>query len=83
AKYILQNKQNQFVLAGHTDVRGTREYNLTLGQKRADNVKQALMILGISANQVETISYGKETLANPGLEEADHAKNRRVELLIK
>jgi peptidoglycan-associated lipoprotein len=67
-------------LEGHTDERGGREYNLALGQKRAESVRQALSLLGVSDSQLEAVSYGKEKPAAQGSAEADLAKNRRVEI---
>jgi peptidoglycan-associated lipoprotein len=67
-------------LEGHTDERGGREYNLALGQKRAEAVRQALSLLGVPESQLEAVSYGKEKPAAQGAAEADLAKNRRVEI---
>lgn len=65
---------------GHTDERGGREYNLALGQKRAEAVVKSLTLLGVSADQVEAVSYGEERPAVTGSGEEVWAKNRRVEL---
>jgi len=62
---------------GHCDERGTREYNLALGERRANAVKKMLVALGVAANRVSTISYGKERPAVPGSTEAAWAQNRR------
>jgi peptidoglycan-associated lipoprotein len=62
---------------GHCDERGTREYNLALGERRATAVKKMLVALGVAANRVSTISYGKERPAQPGSTEAAWAQNRR------
>ena len=67
------------VLQGHTDVRGGSEYNLSLGQKRAEAVRQSLQLLGVEPRRMEAVSYGKEQLASPGKDEAAHQRNRRVE----
>jgi len=67
-------------LEGHTDERGTTEYNLALGERRADAVKKYLAGLGIEARRLKTISYGKERPSDPGHDEAAWARNRRVEL---
>lgn len=67
-------------IEGHTDERGGREYNLALGQKRAEAVRDALSILGVSSSQLEAVSFGKEKPAVPGADEASYAKNRRAEI---
>jgi len=68
------------VIEGHTDERGGREYNLALGQRRAEAVAKSLVLLGASDNQLEAVSFGKERPANDGHDEAAWAKNRRAEL---
>jgi peptidoglycan-associated lipoprotein len=80
ARFLQANKQRKANLEGHTDERGGREYNLALGQKRAEAVRQALTLLGVSDAQMEAVSYGKEKPAAQGASEADYAKNRRVEI---
>ncbi len=80
ARFLQANKQRKANLEGHTDERGGREYNLALGQKRAEAVRQALSLLGVSDNQLEAVSYGKAKPAAQGSSEADLAKNRRVEI---
>jgi peptidoglycan-associated lipoprotein len=80
AKALNANKAKHLQLEGHTDERGGREYNLALGQKRAEAVQKALSLLGAPANQTEAVSYGEERPADPGHDEAAWAKNRRVEL---
>lgn len=80
ARFLQANKQRKATLEGHTDERGGREYNLALGQKRAEAVRRALTLLGVSDNQLEAVSYGKEKPAAEGSDEAALAKNRRVEL---
>jgi peptidoglycan-associated lipoprotein len=67
-------------IEGHTDERGGREYNLALGQKRAEAVRDALAILGVTAGQMEAVSFGKEKPVVTGAEEAAFAKNRRAEI---
>jgi len=79
AKFLQANKQRKAMLEGHTDERGGREYNLALGQKRAEAVQRALSLLGVPDSQVEAVSYGKEKPAAQGADEAAYAKNRRVE----
>lgn len=80
ARFLQANKQRKANLEGHTDERGGREYNLALGQKRAEAVRQALTLLGVPDSQLEAVSYGKEKPAAQGSAEADLAKNRRVEI---
>jgi peptidoglycan-associated lipoprotein len=80
ARFLQANKQRKANLEGHTDDRGGREYNLALGQKRAEAVRQALNLLGVPESQLEAVSYGKEKPAAQGASEADLAKNRRVEI---
>jgi len=80
ARFLQANKQRKANLEGHTDERGGREYNLALGQKRAEAVRQALALLGVSDSQLEAVSYGKEKPAAQGSAESDLAKNRRVEI---
>ena len=69
-------------LEGHCDERGTVEYNLSLGEKRAQSAKTYLVTAGIKADRVQTISYGKERPVDPGHNEAAWAKNRRCEVRI-
>jgi peptidoglycan-associated lipoprotein len=68
------------VVEGHTDERGSREYNLALGQKRAEAVVKSLALLGVGQAQVEAVSFGEERPAAQGSDEAAWAKNRRAEL---
>lgn len=79
ARFLQANKQRKAMLEGHTDERGGREYNLALGQKRAEAVQRALVLLGVPESQIEPVSYGKEKPAAEGADEAAWAKNRRVE----
>ncbi len=80
AKRLAADRNAKVSLAGHTDDLGGREYNLALGQKRADAVKRALSILGVTDAQMESVSYGKEKAANSGTDETARAANRRVEI---
>lgn len=79
AQYLRANPNTKVVLAGHTDERGTSEYNLALGQKRAEAVRQAMLLLGVSERQIEAVSYGKERQAVYGSGEEVWSQNRRVE----
>lgn len=67
-------------LEGHADERGTREYNLALGERRAQSVQRYLQVQGVSSSQMETISYGEERPVASGTSESAYARNRRVEL---
>jgi len=80
ARFVSADRQRRVVLEGHTDERGGREYNLALGQKRADAVRRALSVLGVSESQMESVSFGKEKPASMGSDEFAHSQNRRVEL---
>lgn len=80
AKFMADNKIRKLAIEGHTDDRGGREYNLALGQKRAESVRRALGLLGVTDAQVEAVSFGKEKPAAAGSDEASMAKNRRAEL---
>ena len=80
AKALSANRSKRMMLEGHTDERGGREYNLALGQKRADAVLRTLVLLGVQDNQLEAVSFGEEKPAVQGSDEAAWAKNRRVEL---
>ena len=83
AKRLNYNKNLSLRLEGNTDERGGSEYNLALGQKRAEAVAKSLTLLGVAAAQVEPTSYGKEHPMDPGHNEAAWAKNRRVDLKDK
>jgi peptidoglycan-associated lipoprotein len=81
AKYLQANRAARATLQGHTDERGTREYNIALGQKRADAVKKLMILLGANEIQIETVSFGKEKPRREGHDEASWAENRRVDIL--
>ena len=80
ARFLRAQPTRKLALEGHTDERGGREYNLALGQKRADAVRNALSILGVSPSQMESVSFGKEKPVVAGTDEAALAKNRRTEI---
>ena len=80
AKRLTANKGKKVIVEGHTDERGGREYNLALGQKRAEAVQKSLTLLGVSAEQVEAVSFGEERPAVTGASEEAWAKNRRAEI---
>ena len=80
ARFIRADKNRRVAVEGHTDDRGGREYNLALGQKRAESVRNALVLLGVADAQIEAVSYGKEKPLVSGADEAAMAKNRRAEI---
>jgi peptidoglycan-associated lipoprotein len=80
ARVLAGNRSKKMVIEGHTDERGGREYNLALGQRRAEAVAKSLVLLGASDSQIEAVSFGKERPAVDGHDEAAWAKNRRAEL---
>jgi len=80
ARFLKSHTATRVTLEGNTDERGGREYNLALGQKRADAVRRALGLLGVPESQMEAVSFGKEKPAVQGSSEDAYAKNRRVEL---
>jgi peptidoglycan-associated lipoprotein len=80
AKALAADRKKRVQVEGHTDERGGREYNLALGQKRAEAVAKSLALLGATDAQVEAVSFGKERPAAQGSDEAAWAKNRRAEL---
>jgi peptidoglycan-associated lipoprotein len=80
ARYISADKTRKVAVEGHTDERGGREYNLALGQKRAEAVRRALGLLGVADNQIEAVSFGKEKPQVQGSDESALSKNRRAEI---
>lgn len=81
ADYLANNTQVSFTLEGHADERGTREYNLALGERRADAVRRMLIANGVSPAQVRVVSYGEERPAVLGHDESAWSMNRRAELV--
>ena len=81
AKYLSKNGPMKVRLEGHTDERGSREYNIGLGERRAQAVRRALLLQGAAEGQISTVSYGEERPAVAGSDEAAWAKNRRVEIV--
>jgi len=69
------------IIQGNTDERGSREYNIALGQKRADAVKRTMTLLGAQEAQIESVSFGKEKPKNPGHDESAWAENRRADIV--
>lgn len=83
AQFLNADRNRRVVLEGHTDEQGGREYNLALGQRRAEAVRQALSLLGVREAQMEAVSFGEEKPVVVGFDEAAFAKNRRVELIYR
>lgn len=83
ARWLTQHRNAHVVVEGNTDERGGSEYNLALGQRRAEAVRQALELLGVRDSQVEAVSFGKEKPAVEGHDEAAWAKNRRAEIAYR
>jgi peptidoglycan-associated lipoprotein len=83
AQYLSANRGRRVVVQGHTDERGGREYNLALGQKRAEAVVRALTLLGVSESQLEAVSFGKEKPRALGSDEASWAENRRGDIVYQ
>jgi peptidoglycan-associated lipoprotein len=81
AKYLNGNPERRVRLEGHSDERGSREYNIGLGERRAQAVRRALMLQGVSEAQITTVSYGEERPAVLGSDESAYSKNRRVEFV--
>jgi peptidoglycan-associated lipoprotein len=81
AAYLMSHRDARLILQGHADQRGSREYNLALAQKRAEAVRKALAVMGVSDGQMEAVSFGEEKLRNEGLTEDAHAENRRVDVV--
>src|SRR5512139_733069 len=81
AGYLKSKGDARLILQGNADERGSREYNLALGQKRAEAVRKALAVLGVSNAQVEAISFGEEKPRNAGSNEAAYAENRRADVV--
>jgi peptidoglycan-associated lipoprotein len=81
ARYLVANKARRVVVQGNTDERGSREYNLALGQKRAEAVRRSLTALGVADAQIEAVSFGEEKPKATGADEASRAENRRVDVV--
>jgi peptidoglycan-associated lipoprotein len=80
AQFLMANANSRVALTGHTDERGTREYNMALGERRAKAVESFLVTTGVNPNQLEAVSYGKEMPINAGHDENAWKENRRVEI---
>jgi peptidoglycan-associated lipoprotein len=81
AAYLTANPATTIKLEGHADERGSREYNLALGERRAQSIRRQMTLLGASANQIRTVSYGEERPAIEGHDETAWSENRRVEII--
>jgi peptidoglycan-associated lipoprotein len=82
AQYFARYPQITFTIEGHADERGTREYNIALGEKRATSAKNFLVSLGVDSNRIAVVSYGKESPVALGSDEASWARNRRAASVI-
>ena len=83
ARYLISTQGRRVLIQGNTDERGSREYNLALGQKRAEAVRRALGALGVPENQMEAVSLGEERPRATGSDEASWAENRRADLVYQ
>lgn len=81
ARYLTTHRQRRIAIQGNTDERGSREYNLALGQKRAEAVRRSLAVLGVDDQQMEAVSFGEERPRAIGGDEAAHAENRRADIV--
>ncbi len=81
AQYLSAHRGARVRLEGHADERGSREYNIALGERRANAVRQLLLLQGVAAEQIETVSYGEERPAALGHDEQSWSLNRRVEMI--
>lgn len=83
ARFLKANPSRKIMVEGHTDERGGREYNLALGQRRAEAVRRSLGLLGVGDSQVEAVSFGKEKPASQGSDESAWSQNRRAEIAYR
>ena len=81
ARYLAQNADAKMTIQGNTDERGSREYNIALGQRRADSVKQMMLLLGAKESQIETVSFGEEKPRAEGHDESAWSQNRRDDIV--
>ena len=81
ASFLKANPNQKVIIQGNTDERGTAEYNLALGQRRSDAVRKSLNLMGVSENQMEAVSFGKEKPKAEGDSEAAWAENRRADIV--
>ena len=83
SRYLTQNRSAKMTIQGNTDERGSREYNIALGQKRADSVKQMMILLGAQEAQIESVSFGEEKPRAQGQDEAAFSENRRSDIVYQ
>ena len=83
AAHLLKNPEMKIFVHGHCDTRGSREYNLALGQRRADSVRKAMRLLGVADDQIEVVSFGSEKPTAFGQDEESHRQNRRSEIVYE
>lgn len=83
SQFLKQNPNFKMLIQGNTDERGSSEYNLSLGQKRSEAVRRSLSLMGVSDDQLEAVSLGKEKPRNPGHNEEAWAENRRSDMLYR
>jgi peptidoglycan-associated lipoprotein len=81
AKFLTEHADIKIAVQGNCDERGSREYNLALGQRRADSVKRAMVLLGVTEKQIESVSFGAEKPVAFGQDEESWAKNRRSDMV--
>jgi peptidoglycan-associated lipoprotein len=81
ARYLVEHSNAAIILEGHTDERGTREYNIGLGERRAEAVRRLMIAYGVAPQQLRTLSYGEERPAMAGQTEDSYSQNRRVEIV--
>jgi peptidoglycan-associated lipoprotein len=82
-RYLAENPKAKVLLEGHTDPRGSREYNIALGERRADAVADVLKLLGVAPSQIRVVSYGAEKVASNGSTDEDYQLDRRVNLIYE
>ena len=83
AQYLLKNSEQKLILEGHADERGSREYNIALGEQRAKTIADIMRLQGVPSNQLEVVSYGEEKPAVDAYNETAWQNNRRVELIYQ
>jgi len=83
ARYLREHSRADMRIEGNADERGSREYNLALGQRRADAVKQMMQLMGVRVTQIETVSYGEERPRKTGSDETSWAENRRADIVYQ